>query len=66
MLCASTFRAADRGRGPRNRPVRAKVPLFAGTQLLVSGGAPVVALLSPAEGRLLPAHGSLHHCGLEV
>ena len=58
MVFASTFRAADRGRAPRNLPVRAKVPFFARTQLFVSGGALVVARLSLAEGRLLQIRGS--------
>ena len=58
MVFASTCRAADRGRVPRNPPVRAKVPFFARTQLFVSGGALVVARLSLAEGRLLQIHGS--------
>ena len=58
MLLVSMFRVADWDRTSRNPFVRAKVPLFAGTQLVVSGGALIVVWPSSAEGRLYVAHGS--------
>ena len=66
MRLVFIFRVADQDRASRNPFVRAKMPLLAGTQLFVSGRALVVVWPSFAEGRLLVAHGSENHCGLEV